>query len=171
MVTVVLSPHPEIDGLIARRRRLGLDGHDEVWEGSYHVAPEAAFRHGMTQTRLQRRLDEVAEPLGLVVTSEFNLGDPQDYRVPDFGVHARELPDVWVPTALIVGEVLSPDDETWAKLPFYAARGVEEVFVADPLARTVRVFVLSNGAYEETDRSPRLQASTEQLGAIRWPSG
>jgi len=170
-VTVVLSPQPEIAELIARRRRLGLDSHDEVWEGSYHVAPEAHVRHGWTQTYLQVRLVELADAVGLSVTAELNLGTPQDYRVPDFAVHEHEPSGVWVPTALIVGEVLSPDDETWAKLPFYAARGVEEVFVADPVARTVRVFVLSDGAYEETDRSARLQTSTEQLAAIRWPSG
>jgi len=170
MVTVVLSPQPEIDELIARRRRLGLDGHDEVWEGSYHVAPEEHVRHGWTQAHLHARLIELADAVGLFVTAEFNLGTPQDHRVPDFAVHEHAPSGVWVPTALIVGEVLSPEDETWAKLPFYAARRVEEVFVADPVAHTVRVFVLDDGAYEETDRSPRLQATTEQLGAIRWPT-
>ena len=40
--TVVLGPPPaEISALIARRHALGLDTHDEVWEGEYHMAPAA----------------------------------------------------------------------------------------------------------------------------------
>ena len=42
MRTVVLGPRPpELDALIARRRSLGLDTHDEVWKGEYHMAPAA----------------------------------------------------------------------------------------------------------------------------------
>jgi hypothetical protein len=45
--TVVLGPPPkELKELIQRRRALGLDRFDEVWEGSYHVAPMARWRHG-----------------------------------------------------------------------------------------------------------------------------
>jgi hypothetical protein len=34
MTTVILGPPPAtVEALIAQRQRLGLDGHDEVWEG------------------------------------------------------------------------------------------------------------------------------------------
>jgi hypothetical protein len=46
MRTVVLGPRPpELDALIARRRSLGLDTHDEVWKGEHQelliVSPES----------------------------------------------------------------------------------------------------------------------------------
>ena len=36
----------ELEELIARRRALGQDGMDEVWEGEYHVAPHAHSHSG-----------------------------------------------------------------------------------------------------------------------------
>jgi hypothetical protein len=40
--TIVLGPPPpELNALIARRQSLGLDTHDEVWKGEYHMAPAA----------------------------------------------------------------------------------------------------------------------------------
>ncbi|MBO0835758.1 MAG: hypothetical protein J2P28_09590 [Actinobacteria bacterium] len=40
MSTVVLDPVPaEVEELIERRRALGLDLFDEVWAGTYHMAP------------------------------------------------------------------------------------------------------------------------------------
>ena len=44
MKTVVLGdPPPVLASLIAERKRLGLDTHDEVWQGEYHMAPAASF--------------------------------------------------------------------------------------------------------------------------------
>ncbi len=63
---------------------------------------------------------------------------------------------MWVPTAAIVVEVVSPDDETWEKFDFYARHRVEEICIADPMARQIRWFVLAGDAYEETDASPLL---------------
>ena len=51
--TVVLVPRPrELEGLIQRRRALGIDTFDEVWEGSYHMAPAAHPAHGYVGTQL-----------------------------------------------------------------------------------------------------------------------
>ncbi len=42
VTTVVVGERPpELESFLARRCTLGLDGHDEVWEGAYHVAPHA----------------------------------------------------------------------------------------------------------------------------------
>jgi Uma2 family endonuclease len=61
-----------------------------------------------------------------------------------------EVPDAtYLPSAAIVVEVLSPDGETFGKLPFYAAHGVEELLGADPMERRVRIFCLVDGRYEE----------------------
>jgi Uma2 family endonuclease len=49
--------------------------------------------------------------------------------------------------AELVIEVLSPGDETYDKLPFYAAFGVKEVLVVDPDSRAVELFVLRGGRF------------------------
>ena len=36
----------ELQHLIEHRRAIGADTYDEVWDGEYHVAPEAHFFHG-----------------------------------------------------------------------------------------------------------------------------
>src|SRR3954454_581427 len=41
-----------LEGLIQRRRALGIDTFDEVWEGSYHLAPAAHPAHGYVGTQL-----------------------------------------------------------------------------------------------------------------------
>ena len=52
---------------------------------------------------------------------EFNLGESEhDFRVPDGGLHRPGGDEMWHPSAALVVEIVSPDDETWQKLPFYA---------------------------------------------------
>ncbi len=67
-------------------------------------------------------------------------------------------------------EILSPDDETWEKIPFYAARGVDEVVIVDPAARTVTWLVLRDSAYQPTEHSELLDVDVADLaGQIDWP--
>jgi Uma2 family endonuclease len=47
-----------------------------------------------------------------------------------------EITGDWRLTAALV-EILSPADETPAKLPFYAAHQVDELLIVDPQSRTV----------------------------------
>jgi hypothetical protein len=76
---------------------------------------------------------------GLVVGVAFNLGyDHQNVREPDLGVHREVLDELWVPTAAMVVDVVSPDDESWLEFDHFAAHGVDEVLIADPRARPVR---------------------------------
>jgi len=169
--TVVLGPPPkELEELIQRRRALGLDGFDEVWEGSYHVAPMAHPRHGYLQIAVALLLHPYAEAARLIESGPFNLGHRDDFRVPDLG-YWREPPDaLYVDTATIVVEILSPDDETYDKMPFYAAHGIAEVFVVDPDDRKVRMFLLQGDHYAETDRSHLLAVNSQTLeSAISWP--
>jgi len=137
MRTVVLGPPPpELAALIARRRKLGLDMYDEVWDGEYHMAPMAHSSHGRLQAQVIRLLGPLAETADLVVTGPFNLGRADNFRVPDAGLHRGDPNAVWVPTAAVVVEIESPDDETWEKLPFYAAQGVDEVLIVSGEQRT-----------------------------------
>jgi hypothetical protein len=92
-----------------------------------------------------------------------------DFRVPDWGLHRRFVRAAFLDTAAMVVEILSPDDETYEKFPFYAAHGVDEMLVVEPEGRRVRVFALAGEGYEETDRSGLLGVDGATLeAAIRW---
>ena len=169
--TVVLGPPPaELDALIARRRSLGLDLFDEVWKGEYHMAPAAHSSHGRLGYQLAVLLDPLARRAALLGTDPFNLGDPDDYRVPDRGFHRQEPRATFVPTAAIVIEIESPHDETWDKLGFYADCGVEEVVIVTAESRTVTWLVLQGDRYVKADQSRLLGEASRDLAArIDWP--
>lgn len=165
-------PPPELERFLERRRRLGLDGYDEVWEGVYHVAPMARGRHGWLQSQLDRILGPYADAADLVGLGPFNLGDgPDDFRVPDLGYHRLLDPEeLYFPTAAVVVEVRSPGDETYDKLSFYAAHDVGEVLVVEPEERRVHVFAVAGDHYEEAPSSTLLGVSAAGLeAALRWP--
>ncbi|MGH9056701.1 MAG: Uma2 family endonuclease [Acidimicrobiales bacterium] len=171
MRTVVLGPRPaELDALIARRKALGLDTFDEVWEGEYHMAPAANVAHGQVDEEVTVLLRPLARSAGLVGTGPFNLGRPDDFRVPDHGYHRGRPVGDFLPTAAIVVEILSPHDETWRKLDFYAAHHADELLIVSPKARTVTWLALRDGRYVEVDHSRLLgERSRDLADSIDWP--
>lgn len=171
MPTLVLDPTPaEFDALVERRRRLGIDLHDEVWEGVLHVVPGPNSAHGKLDRRVARLLDEPAQAAGLEPVGPVNIGSAQNYRVPDAAL-LRPGPDaVYLPSAALVVEIVSLGDETWAKLPFYAAHGVDELLVIEPQERAVHLLALREGNYEQVERSAIIDLDATQLTAqIDWP--
>jgi Uma2 family endonuclease len=171
MHTVVLGPRPaELELLIERRKKLGIDLFDEVWEGSYHMAPAAHSSHGYIDRQLGIVLDPYARRASLIGTGPFNLGEADNYRVPD-GAYHRTMPrSVWVDTAAIVIEVVSPDDETYEKFGFYFDHGVEELLIADPVRRSVTVWSRGPGGFVETSASALLELdATDLVNLITWP--
>ncbi len=169
--TVVLGPPPaEISALIARRHALGLDTHDEVWEGEYHMAPAADVAHGWVDQQLAQLLAPLAAAAGLVATGPFNLGSPDDFRVPDRALHRGRPTGAFLPTAALVVEILSPHDETWEKFGFYAAHGVDEILVASPADRSLSWWVLDGARYVAADPSTLLGPESAGLAdRIDWP--
>ncbi|MGI8903835.1 MAG: Uma2 family endonuclease [Solirubrobacteraceae bacterium] len=172
MSTVVVgSPPPELEALAQRRRRTGADRRDEVWEGVLHMTPAAHGRHADLQAQVLYILRPHAEAAGLTVLDEFNLGEPdEDYRVPDGGLHRPGAHQLYYPTAALAVEIVSPGDESWAKLAFYAARGVEEILIVDSPPGTVAWLSLTEGEFRPVQRSGLIElgpaALTEQ---IDWP--
>ncbi len=63
-------------------------------------------------------------------------------------------------------EIVSPKDESWAKLPFYAAHDVDEALIVDPKKRKVHWLGLRGDRYEPIERSGLIE-----LGPRSWPSG
>ena len=82
MRTLVLDPVPaEFEALLERRRRLGIDRFDEVWEGVLHMVPAPHSAHGKLDRRVARLLDAPAQAAGLEASGPVNIGRPEDYRV------------------------------------------------------------------------------------------
>ena len=164
MPTLVLDPQPvELTELIERRRRLGQDLFDEVWDGVLHMNPAPSGAHGRVDRQLGFLLEPLATEAGLASTGPFNLGETDDYRVPDAGLHRRWRDQVWYATAALVVEILSPGDETHAKLSFYAARGVDEVLIVDPQARRVEWLGLRGQGYEPIHASALIDLGPDEL--------
>ncbi len=91
--------------------------------------------------------------------AEFDLRVEHDFRAPHLGTHRQPPRATWVPTAAVVVEVPSPQDETYAKLPFYAAELSERTDwpPADQSAPHSRVATLA--AVSTLATAPRRAAS------------
>ncbi len=173
MRTLVLgTPPPELEALLERRRRAGVDRLDEAWQGVRHLVPGPSIEHADISQQVAELLGPPARAAGLRPTmSEFNLGESEhDFRVPDGGLHRPGAAGIWHATAALVVEILSPEDETWQKLPFFATHGVDEVLIVDPGERTVTWLALRDGDYEPVERSALIELGASELAAqINWP--
>jgi Uma2 family endonuclease len=173
MRTLVLDPPTAGLGEVAeRRRRSGLDRLDEVWEGVLHMVPAPSHRHAEIAQQLAELLGPPARAAGLRPTMhQFNLGDSEeDFRVPDGGLHRPRAAELWHPTAALVVEIVSPGDESWEKLPFYAAHRVDEMLIVDPQERSVSWLALEDGEYHPIERSGLVDLGTRGLAEqLDWP--
>lgn len=170
--TVVLGepPAPLADWL-RRRRELGQDLFDEVWDGEYHVVPAAHRRHGDIEAQIAVLLWARARERGLWPSGPANIGEQQDFRVPDHVYFTHREARTFEPTAAIVVEVVSPDDETYAKFDFYFARGVQELLVVDPARRAVEWYARGAQEFRRVEDSALLELGEATLTAeIDWPS-
>ncbi len=174
MPLVVLDPLPvEIESLLERRRRLGLDGCDEMWDGVLHMNPSPHGRHHRILHQLAVLLDGPARAAGLLpALGDFNVGDEDNYRIPDGGLHRPGPDELFYPTVALAVEIVSPGDETWKKLPFYAAHEVDEVLIVDPLERAVHWLGLRGGDYEPIECSALVDCGPARLAErIDWLGG
>lgn len=168
---VLDSPAAGLEELLERRRRSGLDRLDEVWEGVLHMVPAPDHAHALVEWQLAALLRPAALAAGLEATGQCNIGsDEHDFRVPDGALHRPGASGVWHPTAALVVEIVSPGDETWEKLPFYGAQGVEEVLIVDPRQRSVDWLGLSDGEYRPLRRSGLIELTPGEIAErIDWP--
>lgn len=83
MRTVLNDPPEVVQTWLARRQALGQDLYDEVWEGTYHVAPAPHPAHGYVDDALAAILRPQRGPEGF---------QPVD-RSALLGISAAELRD------------------------------------------------------------------------------
>ena len=172
MPTLVLDPQPAwVERLLAERRQSGADRRDEVWDGVLHVIPPPGVEHERLAHRLHVLLDPHASSANLVVVGTVGIGTENNYRVPDLALLRPGYAPQWNDTAALIVEILSPRDDTWEKLPFYAARQVDEVMIVAPGERRIHWLGLQqDGKYRPLEPSRLLDVSSTELAAqLAWP--
>lgn len=122
----------DIAVILEERRRLGHDKQDECWEGEWHFVNPPKRWHPLLQGRLLHTLWPLAEAAGLDPYGDSLgvFGADDNWRVPDLAfVRPVDSFEEGVRSARLVIELRSPGDDSYKKLPFYAARGVEEALI------------------------------------------
>lgn len=141
---------------------------DELWEGVVHMVLPPTAEHQGVNGCLYLQLGPAAHRRGLRPFFETGLFDTEDdYRVPDLLVaRPEQVAHRGVDgTAAVVVEILSPGDESYEKLPWYAARAVEEIVIVDPASRRVELYASRNGVAEQVDAGADGAITLQTLGA------
>ncbi|PZS37928.1 MAG: hypothetical protein DLM62_16515 [Pseudonocardiales bacterium] len=161
----VLLEVPE--AMLAERRRLGLDGRDEVWNGVLHMVPPAGGPHQRSGSQLLLVLAPLAQHQGLTPSYEtglFRAGD--DYRVPDqLYCRPEQQSDRGAEGAELVIEIRSDGDETYEKIGFYAELGVREMLSVHPEGRWVELLRAVGGRLLPVSADAEGGMRSEVLGA------
>ena len=151
----ILEPLVSND-LIAKRRELGIDRSDEVWDGVYVMPPLANNDHQDIINDLVGAISEVVRTPGLGrVQPGANVSDREDdwehnFRCPDVVVvlndgSATDRKTHWQGGPDFLVEVRSPGDDTLKKLDFYATLGVRELLVIERDSRAPSLLRLARG--------------------------
>ena len=143
------------DAELARRRSTGLDRWDEMWEGVLHMTPAPSVEHQRILDRIVGFLEPLVRTIarGQLVSGINVFRAEGDYRIPDITFVARAREELLHADGIrggapdVVIEIRSPEDETYEKLPFYAARGVKEVIVVDRDTKSPELFALAGSQY------------------------
>ncbi len=154
--------------LLEQRRRSGADLFDEMWEGVLHMVPMPAERHQRLGALLIAALLPLAQARGLRMAHHIGLyRADDDYRGPDLAAYRPDQASRrgLEAAAEVVIEIVSPRDESRDKLPWYAARGVSEIFLIDRDTLDVERFAPRDGRPVQTDhtRSDALGCTIERI--------
>jgi Uma2 family endonuclease len=161
---------------LAHRRATGIDRWDEVWDGVWYMTPAPTLEH-------QRMLDEMIGFLvphlkktnrGRLVSGINVFRDAEgwtNYRIPDLTYVATGREDILSedgvraagPDAVI--EIRSPGDDTYEKLPFYAAIGTREVVIINRDTKSPEIHRLAGREFvtAKPDANSWLLAETMSL--------
>ena len=136
----------------------------EIVHGTLHAQHRPATKHARAAAELHGELNGPFRrgrggPGGWVFLLEEEVRLGPHTLVPDISVwravryatvHAETTPFTAVPPDWLC-EVLSPSTvrlDRFQKLPIYAEFGVKHCWYVDPIAKTLEVFILSDGTYK-----------------------
>jgi Uma2 family endonuclease len=157
--------------LIARRRRLGIDHFDEVWDGVYVMAPAADIEHFGVSADLVTVLTIVVKWAGLgECLPGVNISDRKDnwkknFRVPDLSVFlngnpAEDCETFWFGGPDFAVEVVSPNDRARKKVPFYEKVGTRELLIIDRRPWRLTLLRLIDGKLQDVGQSSLVSPQT-----------
>jgi len=172
MATMIIDSSLE-ESLKAQRQATGADRYDEVWEGTYMMAPMPNDEHQEIVSRIISIFEQIVGWPGLgKVRPGVNVSDraedwKDNYRVPDVAVFlndgsARNHGTHWQGGPDFVVEVVSPDDQTRQKLPFYEKIAVRELMLVDRDPWSLELFGYRDGKLEKV-----IESTTEHDTAMR----
>jgi len=158
--------------ILRKRRALGHDRKDEVWNGVYFMAPDPTNSHQRLTSRIEDAL-EASAPVGSNVQAGGNVSDRKkgwklNFRCPDVMVFLPGNPAEDCETHYVGGpdflvEVVSPGDRSEKKLGFYASVGVREVLLVDQGKARITLYKRDGEGWAEPvtaklDEDSRLQS-------------
>ncbi|RRR67163.1 MAG: Uma2 family endonuclease [Candidatus Viridilinea halotolerans] len=172
-----------LQGLWTEQQYLALTDHTrhliEFSDGVLEVLPMPTDQHQVLVLFLYELLRAYVHPLGgkvLVAPLRLQVREGKQ-REPDLlllcNAHdPRRQNRFWL-GADLVAEVVSPDcpeRDTVAKVADYAEAGIPEYWIVDPIAETLTVLTLQNGAYTTHGSFRRSQLATSRLlGGLMVP--
>ena len=134
----------------------------ELLHGELVMAPAPLLYHQYVLVALilemgtfvkERNLGKVLSAPTDVVLSDTDVVQPDILFVSNERRHIRTRENIQGAPDLVV-EILSPttaERDRIVKSALYAQHGVQEYWIVDPDARTITVFLLNGGAFEEVD--------------------
>ena len=157
MATVVLD-RELAEQLREERAASGLDRWDEVWEGTYVVTPLPNIEHQEIATGLCAAFATVLDRRQSAVMAGTNVSDREqgwksNYRCPDAAVYlagnpAKNCHTHWCGGPDFAVEIVSEDDRSREKIPFYASVGTRELLIVDRYPWALELFRLESGALQ-----------------------
>ncbi len=154
MTTVILD-HRYAEQLRKQRKAAGSDRWDEVWEGTYMMAPLPNNEHQELVGAFVDLFRELVPKLRGRVLPGTNVSDREiawehNYRCPDVAVYlsetaAKDCGTHWCGGPNFTVEIVSDDDRTREKIPFYAAVNTGELLVIERDPWSLELFQLVGG--------------------------
>ena len=161
---LLLTQRDKVRRIIRRRRSLGLDRKDEIWNGRYIVMPDPDNVHQDLVGALLTVLRIVISwaKLGNAYPGG-NISDREDkwtanYRVPDVTVFLNDNPAEnrnthWLGGPDLAVEIVSDNDKSRKKLDFYASVGTRELLIVDRAPWQLELFRLTDGELVSVGKS------------------
>lgn len=160
----------ELDDWLEQRRQRGADLYDYEVSGVLRLSPAPRHRHSQWQARLIVALAPMLAARDVRIGGPANLGRDGDYVVPDVVATTigQDSDVVWLTSAALAIEVLSPRENEIAKVKDYqavvAASGMQlgELWYVDPVVAALRIYDPTR-QWALTEHSRLLDRSVSEL--------
>lgn len=170
MAMMILDPDTR-RALLRRRRRMGGDRWDEVWDGVYMLMPLGDNVHQHLRFELTSALKaaSVGSFPALLAFPGCNVSDrpeewKKNYRCPDVAIYlpgnpAQDRGTHWLGGPDFAAEIASPGDRSRRKFDFYANVGVRELLLVERRPWRLELFARRDGRFEPVGSSDPASAT------------